>query len=244
MINRSRRCRMGIPTAMALVAGLALPGCSHKAGPPAAAGPSANPAAANDQKIVDGMEKMHARALKAPGGATEASDFAFHVTLLYNQGVAKRRDLPPTLLDEAVKCLDEAREANPDGAADLLARKGELLIAADKKEAGVGALRESISARPNLRAFKPLIRHYGEQKLAAEAEALCKKSLPAMKTEENRYVVLDECLKGSGSAATEVGLRWASPKDVSFYKNRKKEVEARLAAANKAKAKEEEGAKK
>ena len=52
--------------------------------------------------------------------------------------------------------------------------------------------------------------------------------------------MLDECLKNSGSAAPEVGLGWAPVKDVSFFKARKKELEARLAASNKAKAKEED----
>jgi len=244
MIHRPNRRPLGIPAATIVVAGFALAACSHKSGPHAATGPSAEPTAANDAKIVERMEKMRTRAMQAPGGATEASDFAFNVTQLYTQGVVTRRDLPPTLLDEAIKCLDQAKEAKPDDAADLLARKGEMLLAADKKEAGVGALRESIADRPNLRAFKPLVKHYGEQKLTAEAEALCRKALPAMKTDENRFVVLDECLRSSGSAATEVGLRWAPPKDVNFYKARKKELEARLAAAKQAKAKEEETPKK
>ncbi len=240
MIHRHLR-RIGTVTVAIL--GLALPACSHKAKPDATPGQAAGPGTAlNDQKIVDLMEKMRARALRAPGGTVEASDFAYNVTQLYTQGVTKRRQISPGLVDEAVQCLDDARTANPDGAADLLARKGELLLAAEKTDAGVGALRESLAERPNLRAFKPLIKHYQAGKLTAEAEGLCKHTLPAMKSEDNRYVVLDECLKASGAAKPEDGLKWAGAKEVSFYKARKRELEARLGAA--AKAREAAEAKK
>jgi hypothetical protein len=234
MIRRHRR-RLGTVT-LALL-GLALPACSHKAKPDATPGQAAGLGTpASDQKIVDLMEKMRARALQAPGKTVEASDFAYNVTQLYTQGVTKRRPISPGLVDEAVKCLDEARTENPDNSADLLARKGEMLLAAEKTDAGVGALRESIADRPNLRAFKPLIKHYQAGKLAAEAEGLCKRALPAMKSEDNnRYIVLDECLKASGAAKPEDGLKWAGAKELGFYKARKRELEARLNAAAKAK---------
>jgi len=239
MTNRPPRLAVEVTFAAALLAGLALAACHAKPGPDAKAGPDQDPAAANDQRIVDGMKAMRARALAAPGGSTEASDFAFHVTLLYKKGVAKRRNISPTLLEEAVKCLDQAKEANPDDAADLLARQGEMLLAADKDEAGVAVLNKSIADRPNMLAFKPLVKYLGDHKQTAEREALCRKTLPAMKTEGSRYAVLDECLKNSGSAAPEVGLRWAPVKDVSFYRARKKALESRLEAAKKARAKEE-----
>jgi hypothetical protein len=229
-------------TFVALFADIAFSGCRPKAKPDPTLGQAAA-SGGKDQAIVDRMENMRARAQNAPGGASEAADFAYNVTQLYVQGVTKRRAISPTLVDEAVKCLDEARLAKPDAAADLLARKGEMLLAAEKTEAGVGALRGSMAERPNLLAFKPLIKHYETRKLVAEAEALCKRTLPAMTSEQNRYVVLDECLKASGAPTPEAGLKWASAKDVSFYKARKKDLDART-AASKAKAKEEAGEKK
>ena len=236
---RRQPCRFGIPVAALLLGSLALPGCAAKSKPDPSGAKGLEPTGANDQKVVDLMEKMRARAQKAPGGAAEALDFAFNVTQLYLQGVTKRRQISPTLIDEAVKCLDEARLANPDTGADLLARKGEMLLAAEQTEAGVGALRGSMADRPNLRAFKPLVKHYEAAKLAPEAEALCKRTLPAMKSDENRYVVLDECLKASGAATPDAGLKWAGAKELSFYKARKKELDARL--AKQAKVKEEAG---
>jgi hypothetical protein len=236
MTIRHHLCRLGIPAAL-LASGLALTACHPKPKVDQTPGQAAEGAGANDQKTVDLMEKMRARAQKAPGGAIEALDFAYNVTQLYTQGVTKRRQISPGLVDEAVKCLDDARAAKPEDSADLLARKGELLLAAEKTDAGVGALRESIADRPNLRAFKPLVKHYQVQKLTAEADGLCKKTLPAMKSEENRYIVLDECLKASGAATPEAGLKWAGSKEVNFYKARKKDLDARL--AKQAKAREE-----
>lgn len=226
--HSSMRFRPNRLAAATLVGGLLLAGCLFKK---QTRPDSGDVTSASDAKLIERMEKMRARALGAPGGAIEASDFASQVTLLYSQGVPKRRAVAPNLVDEAVQCLTLAREAKPEDAHDLLARKGEMLLAADRQPAGVAALRESIAARPNLRAFNPLIKAYTTSRQGNEIEALCKKTLPAMKTDDSRYAVLDECLKASGVAAPEAGLRWAGSKEIAFYKARRKELEARLAAA-------------
>ena len=76
-----------------------------------------------------------------------------------------------------------------------------------------------------------LVKTYNGEKQKAEVEALCKKTLPAMKSEDSRYAVLDECLEHSGAATPEAGLRWAGTKEINFYKGRRKVLEARAAAA-------------
>jgi hypothetical protein len=193
----------------------------------------------NDEKLVERAERMRAAALKAPGGAIEANNFASMVIMLYSQGVAKRRAVSPTIVDEAVESLELAKEAKPDEAPDLLARKGELLMEAGRSDAGVTALRASIDPRPTLRAFSRLAKHYKAQNKGAEIEALCKKTLPAMKSDESRYALLDECLKSSSAVTVESGLRWAPAKDIAFFKARRKELNDRLTAAKAQRAKEE-----
>jgi len=239
---RRNPCFSLIVASLALVVGLLLASCGHK--PPASE--ATPPALGSDDRVVELMKKMRTRALNAPGGAVEAADFAYNVAQLYIQGVAERREISPKLVDEAVKCLDDARMKNPEKAADLLARKGEMLLAAGREEPGVGALRGSMAERPNLRAFKPLIKHYETQKMTAESEALCKRTLPALDTERNRYAVLEECLRVSGAKTPEAGLKWAGKKEINFYKRRKHEIDTlQAAAAKQTKAKEEaEKAKK
>ncbi len=235
MTNDPRSRIRGMTLAAGLCIGLLLAACHPK---PPQAQPS-DQLAANDAMFMERMEKMRARAKNAPGGATEASDFASHVTMLFTQGVAKRRSISPGLVDEAVQCLDRASEAKPDDAPDLLIRKGELLLAADRSQAGTNALRESVALRPSLRAFNPLAKFYAAEKQSTELVALCKKTLPAMKSDESRYALLDDCLKYSGATAPEAGLGWAPPKELAFYKARRRELDARLETANKQRAKEE-----
>jgi len=230
MIDHSRIRIGGKPLAAVLLASLALVSCAHKKAAPAA---PADPAAANDGKRIERMEKARARALAAPGSASEAGAFAFEVTMLYTQGIAQRQNPAPTWVDEAVGCLDSAKDALPDEAPDLLARKGELLLAANRSDDGIKALHASIAARPTLRAFNLLAKTYSERKETAEVAPLCKKTLPAMKSDESRYAVLDDCIKYSGAATAEAGLRWAPSKDVAFYKARKRDLEARSARAAK-----------
>jgi len=241
VIKPSRSRLSGIAIAKGLLVGLALTACHPK--PMQQPTPPPDPAAADDAKLIERMEKMHARALAAPGGTSEASDFAAHVAMLFTQGVSARHPVAPTLIDEAVECLARAKEAHPDDAADLLVRKGELLLAADRKEAGVDALRESIAIRPALRAFTPLAKFYAAEKRSADLTALCKRTLPGMKSDESRYAVLDDCFKSSGAATPEAGLAWAPAKEVSFYKARRRDLEARLEAAKRQRAKEDESAK-
>jgi hypothetical protein len=220
VMKHSRSCIREIPIIVGLFVGLSLASCHPKPQQQASA-----EVMANDAKLVERMEKMHARALQAPGGVSEASDFSSSLSVLFTLGVAKRQPVAPTLVDEAVHCLDSAKEAQPDSTADLLVRKGELLLAAGKNEPGTSALRESIAARPSFRAFTLLSKIFAAQKQTTEFEALCKKTLPAMKSEETRYAVLDDCLKYNGAATPEAGLRWAPSKEVSFYKSRHRELD-------------------
>ncbi len=217
---------------LALPAVLLMPACQPKPQqqPQPQILPEPQPMVTDDKKIIELTEMMRKRALDAPGGVSEALDFADYVTLLFSRGISERRSVPPALVDEAVACLQRAQEDHPDATADLLADKGQLLLAAGKTEPAASALRESIAVHPNLGAFTPLAKLYAAEGRSAEIVVLCKKTLPVMKSEESRYAVLDDCLKYSGANTPEVGLRWAPHREVSFYKVRHRELEA-LAAA-------------
>ncbi len=188
--------------------------------------------------VIERMEMMRKRALGAPGDVSKALDFADYVTLLFSRGISTRWAVSPAVVDEAVACLERAQKDHPDDVAELLVDKGEVLLAAGRTEPGASALRDSIAVRPSLRAFTPLAKLYATQKLSAEIVALCKKTLPVMRSGESRYAVLDDCLKYSGAHTPEVGLSWAPHREVLFYKVRHRELEA-LATARQLRANQE-----
>ena len=210
----------------ALIAGFSLAGCLaglHKTDP-APMPPPRDQSAERDARQIEQMEKLRAKANET-GTAADASSFASVLGTLHHNKVDVRRNLPPTLVDEAATCLDRARKERPEEAHALLARKGELYIEFGRNDEGFAALRESMAARPNLRAFEILGKQHKEANEVAELERMCKKTLPGMKTDIQRYTVLDKCIQFSGASTVEGGLRWASKKDVEFYRQMRAEVD-------------------
>jgi hypothetical protein len=148
------------------------------------------------------------------------------VGLVHQYKIDQRRNLPmPTLVAEAAACLDRAREQRPEEAYALLEQKGELFIVFGRNDEGFAALRESMAARPNVRAFQILGQSFKEANQLAELEQMCKQTLPAMTGDDDRYIVLEKCIEFSGASTVEGGLRWASAQDVEFYRRKRVEVE-------------------
>ena len=81
-----------------------------------------------------------------------------------------------------------------------------------------------MDARPNLRAFELLGKLYKQQNQIDAVEKLCKRTLATMRTDIQRYDILHKCIAFSGASTVEGGLRWASAKDVEFYRQKQAEV--------------------
>jgi hypothetical protein len=181
--------------------------------------------AADDARQIDRMEKLRAKANQT-GAAIDAISFAVALDTLHHNRVDERRNVPmPALVDEAAACFDRARKERPEEAHGLLARKGELYLQFGRSDEGYAALRESMAARPNPLAFDLLGKSYKETNSVADLERMCKKTLPVMETENERYFVLDRCIEYSGASTIDGALRWASKKDVQFYKEKRVEVD-------------------
>jgi len=211
-----------IPVA-ALLTGVSLAGCV-----PAAytnRGSGRDPRADSDAQMIGQMETARAKA-NATATAVDATTFAGMVVLLHQYKTDERRPLPmPTLVAEATTCLDRARAQRPEEAYALLEQKGELFIQFGRADEGYAALRASMAARPNVRAFEILGKAHKDANQIAELEQMCKQTLPAMKEDEERYFVLEKCIEFSGASTVEGGLRWASAEDLAFYKQKSVEVE-------------------
>ena len=198
-----------------------IPALSKPKPPPA---PPRDYQAERDAQKIERMEKLRAKAMAAPGSASEAGDFAFALAGLHSDGVAARRNLAPTLVDDAAKCLDQARDARPEEAHQMLGRKGQLLIEAGRRDDGFRALNESMDARPNLRAFELLGKLYKQQNQDRRRGKAVQAHPATMRTDIQRYDILHKCVAFSGASTIEGGLRWASAKDVEFYRQAQAEV--------------------
>jgi hypothetical protein len=217
-----------------LLASVSLVGCASALYGNAA---SSDVLADSDKRQIEQMETARSKA-NATGSAIDATTFAILLGTLHQSKVDERRPLPPTRVDEAAACLDRARAQRPEEAHELLATKGELYIQFGRNDEGLAAMRESMAARPNVRAFAVLGKAQAND--LAALERMCKKTLPAMKEDDDRYFVLDKCIEFSGATTVEGGLRWASADDVEFYRQRRVEVDRRREAFGERKRAEQE----
>lgn len=199
-----------------LLAGVSLAGCVS------ALYGTGDVRAESDARQIEQMETARSKA-NTTGSAIDATSFAILLGTLHQTKVDERRSVSPTRVDEAAACLDRARAQRPEEAHELLATKGELYIQFGRNDEGLAAMRESMAARPNVRAFAILGK--AQTNDLAAVERMCKTTLPAMKEDDDRYFVLDKCIEFSGASTVEGGLRWASEKDVEFYRQRRVEVE-------------------
>lgn len=188
----------------------------------AQANAQANANAQVDQAMVARIDQ--ARAGAKSGGTKQAWTFAKEVENAYGAGTITRGKLDgATLTEEAIGYLDAAAKQEPG---QMLAEKGSLLIVAGRKDEGIAALEASF-AKPNLWPVAKLLEVYAEAK-PAQIPTVCKKARPVVKSDDERYALLDQCNHWGK------GLAWASKADVSFYEQQRAEEERQAEAENKA----------
>jgi hypothetical protein len=205
---------------------LALVGCIPQAGynsqdyAAAQANAQANANAQVDTTMVARIDQ--ARAGAKSGAPTEAWKFAKEVENAYSAGTITRGKLDgAALTEEAVGYLDAAAKQEPG---QMLAEKGSLLITAGRKDEGIAALEASFT-KPNLWPVAKLLESYAETK-PAQVAVVCKKARPVVKSDEERYALLDQCNHWGK------GLSWATKADVAFYEQQREAEEQQAAAEN------------
>lgn len=204
----------------------ALVGCIPQAGynsqdyAAAQANAQANANAQVDSTMVARIDQ--ARAGAKTGGTKEAWTFAKEVENAYGAGTITRGKLDgAALTEEAVGYLDAAAKTEPG---QMLAEKGSLLIVAGRKDEGIAALEGSFT-KPNLWPVAKLLEAYAETK-PAQIAIVCKKARPVVKSDDERYALLDQCMHWGK------GLTWASKADVAFYEQQRAEDERQAEAEN------------
>lgn len=204
----------------------ALVGCIPTAGynsqdyAAAQANAQANANAQVDATMVARIDQ--ARAGAKTGGTKEAWTFAKEVENCYSAGTITRGKLDgAAITEEAIGYLDAAAKLEPG---QMLAEKGSLLIVAGRKDEGIAALEASF-AKPNLWPVARLLEAYAEAK-PAQISVVCKKARPVVKSDDERYALLDQCMHWGK------GLTWASKADVAFYEQERAEAERQAEAEN------------
>lgn len=184
-----------------------------------------------DAQMLQQVEEARAQVKGNPGGADEARVLAQRVQALFILGVVERKKLDAeALLGEANAALDAAATAHPDKKAQILASKGMMLVEAKRKDEGVAALRASMDARPTTLACVPLIAALEKDGKLEEIVPLCKKARPNVLDDEDRFTLLDSCLRHSHGGDPAQGLAWAGKADIAFYQAKSQEIEDRNAA--------------
>lgn len=203
----------------------ALVGCIPQAGynsqdyAAAQANAQANANAQVDATMVARIDQ--ARAGAKSGAPNDAWKFAKEVENAFSSGTIPRKLDGAALTEEAVGYLDAAAKHEPG---QMLAEKGSLLITAGRKDEGVAALEASF-AKPNLWPVAKLLESYAEGK-PAQVAVVCKKARPIVKSDDERYALLDQCNHWGK------GLAWATKADVAFYEQQRAEEERQAEADN------------
>jgi len=192
-----------------------------------------------DDHVSGRLDRARADAKK--GGAREAIVFAKEVENTFHTGMNARGKVDgAALTNEAVGYLEAAAKANVADAPRLFAAKGSLLVTAGRKDDGQRALEDSLALTPNLWPVGKLLELYSEAGRAQDVTNVCKKVRPVVKTDEERYALLDQCLHWSHAASPEGGLAWAPKDDVGFYKQARAAEERKAQAENEAWRKKQE----
>ena len=206
-------------------------------------------AAQQKQADADFAAKLKAAHDQAVAQATSDAVFSYMslVATGMKNGAASRGVFDPkAAIAELMSdggLIDQAAHKNPAEAGKLLCLKGRLFhMAGDDAHAAV-ALDTCLRRDPTLvtsddgeLAFD-LLDHAGHLKRIRQ---ICKKSFRALRTDDDRYELLDLCVQHAHAPTPESALKWAPHKVIAWYKQTHAELEAKAAADERARQAQEQ----
>ncbi len=108
-------------------------------------------------------------------------------------------------------------EENPETKARALAWRGRVHLRQYLFEDAQRALHASLDEAPSTLAALPLVDHLGQVGNVDGVPAVCQKARPGMKTDDERLLLLDRCVKAQGPHRRDTALSWASAEDRALY---------------------------
>jgi hypothetical protein len=209
-------------------------GCMPAVVPPAT--PNYGEAKASADAQVDAVmirRIEQAREMARVGGAKEAWAFGKEVENAYHTNMVSRGKVDgKALVDEAAAVFDRVAKENPSDAPQMLAGKGSLFVVAGRPDEGLAALESSLNAGPSLWPVAKLLEIYAGGGRTNAIFDTCKKVRPVVKSDEERYALLDQCAHWSKLLSPQSALAWASKDDIAFYTRMREEEEKKAAAEN------------
>lgn len=185
-----------------------------------------------DDQMVQAVADAREKALASPGESEPALRWAGALEAAYDTKTVERGKLDgPKETAAAGEALDAAAAKHEGDKPKLWAAKGRLLLKAGKKEEGMASLDASMKEKPNLSALIPLIEVHDQNGAHNEVAPLCKKTRPNISGDDERYLLLNKCLKHGGQPnSIDAGLAWAGPADIAFYKDEERKADERAQA--------------
>jgi len=187
--------------------------------------------AQNDAQILAQLEESRAAVKASPGDMNAARVLAQRVGACFILGLVDRKKIDgEAAIAEVDAALEVATQKNPDQKAEALSSKGILRIHAKRNPEAITILEASMAAKPTVLACVPLIKELDDAGRSSAVLDHCKKTLPSVRDEEDRYTLLDSCLRYSHGGSAEQGLAWAGQENIDFYNRKTDEIVQRNVA--------------
>lgn len=182
-----------------------------------------------DAQLLQRLEATRARVRAAPvGSLNETYAMAGEVRMAWELGTVGRGKVDgQALLAEANALIDAALNAHPESRAQLLTRKGYMLMAAKADDQAIAAFQGVLEVQKDVSTWQALIELADRKGQPAEVVALCKTARPHATDEDSRYFLLKKCHQHSHAATVEEGLAWAGKDDIAFYHSKLEQLEGR-----------------
>jgi hypothetical protein len=188
---------------------------------------------------VSALRAKRKAALAAPGDMAAATAYgdALIDGLQGNFNQINRIDWAQYAKDAAqvLQVAAQAPNAAPEAAADALVKRGSFLGAINDAAGAKQSVKDGFAKAHTYLSGLGMVGVYRVEKKPADAQALCEKTRPMAKSEDDVYKLISECLAAVESKDTaEQALPWVVADDWTMYKRRAQEEAAQNLARRQA----------
>jgi hypothetical protein len=120
--------------------------------------------------------------------------------------------------EEALAVLSQEENAAGSQRAALIAYRGLLLLDLRRRHEGWAELQRSMAIAPTRVAARGIVPAWGALKRGDKVAEACAQTLPAMRQSDDRFELLDLCVRNMHAPTEAAALAWAPPDALTFYR--------------------------